>query len=159
MPIVFLFLLTGSIQVEVKFKDQIAKLPLMIVKEGPTLFGRNWLTNIMLDWKEIHWMKNSSLQEILAKHEEAVFQKGLGTLKGFEVKLVVDRNATPKSCKAITVPYSMKEEVEEELQRLTEEDILEPVEFASWAAPIVPVLKSDKSSVQIWGLQGHRQPC
>ena len=29
--------------------------------------------------------------------------------------------------------------------------ILEPVEFAEWAAPIVPVVKSDKSSVGICG--------
>ena len=28
---------------------------------------------------------------------------------------------------------------------------MEPVEFSSWAAPIVPVLKSDKSSVRICG--------
>ena len=49
------------------------------------------------------------------------------------------------------MPYSMKEKVEEELQRSTKEGILEPVEFASWDAPIVPVLKSDKSSVQICG--------
>ena len=40
-------------------------------------------------------------------------------------------------------------EVEEELQRLTKEGIAEPVEFSSRAAPIVPLLKSDKSSVQI----------
>ena len=34
-----------------------AKLPLVIVKgEGPTLFGRNWLTEIVLDWKGIHCM-------------------------------------------------------------------------------------------------------
>ena len=39
----------------------------------------------------------------------------------------------------------------EELQQLTQEGILEPVEFASWAAPIVAVLKADKSSVTICG--------
>ena len=66
----------GSIQVNIMYKDQSAKLPLVIVKgEGPTLFGRNWLTEIALDWKEIHWIKNSSLQDILSKHE-AVFSRG-----------------------------------------------------------------------------------
>ena len=38
-----------------------------------------------------------------------------------------------------------------ELDRLVQEGILEPVEVADWAAPIVPVLKSDKSSVRICG--------
>ena len=45
----------------------------------------------------------------------------------------------------------MKEKVDEEMQCLTKEGILEPVEFASWAAPIVPVLKSDMSSIRICG--------
>ena len=45
----------------------------------------------------------------------------------------------------------MKVKVEEELERLVKQGILEPVEFAEWAAPIVLVVKSDKSSVRICG--------
>ena len=41
--------------------------------------------------------------------------------------------------------------VEEELERLTKEGIIELVQYAEWAAPIVPVLKSDKTSVRICG--------
>ena len=41
--------------------------------------------------------------------------------------------------------------MEAELQHLQEEGALEPVEIADWPAPIVPVLKCDKSSVQICG--------
>ena len=42
-------------------------------------------------------------------------------------------------------------EGEEELERLVKEGTLEPVQFAEWAAPIIPVLKSDKSSIRICG--------
>ena len=42
-----------------------------------------------------------------------------------------------------TVPYSLKAKVEAELNRLLEHGIIEPVHFADWAAPIVPVLKRD----------------
>ena len=45
----------------------------------------------------------------------------------------------------------MKVKVEEELEWLVKQGILEPVEFADWAAPIVPVVKSDKSLVSICG--------
>ena len=41
--------------------------------------------------------------------------------------------------------------VEEELDRLQREDIIEPVQFAEWAAPIVPVVKKDKKSLRICG--------
>ena len=45
----------------------------------------------------------------------------------------------------------MRTKVEKELERLTKEGIIEPVQYAEWAAPIVPVLKSDKTSVRICG--------
>ena len=41
--------------------------------------------------------------------------------------------------------------MEEALQKLIEEGTLEPVQFSKWAASIVPVMKSDKSSVRICG--------
>ena len=34
---------------------------------------------------------------------------------------------------------------------MTKEGIVEPVQFADWAAPIVPVLKSDKESLRLCG--------
>ena len=41
--------------------------------------------------------------------------------------------------------------MEKELTRIQEEGCLEPVEMAEWAAPIVPVLKADKTKVRICG--------
>ena len=55
------------------------------------------------------------------------------------------------STKARSVPYAIRPLVEEELQRLNKEGIIEPVAFADWAAPIVPVFKPDKKSVRICG--------
>jgi len=45
----------------------------------------------------------------------------------------------------------MRALVEREIDRLVGEGIVEPVTFSEWAAPIVPVLKADKSSVRICG--------
>ena len=47
--------------------------------------------------------------------------------------------------KACTIPYAYKLKVEE-LDHLIKLIIIEPVQFAEWAAPIVDVLKSDKKS-------------
>ena len=80
-----------------------------------------------------------------------MFQEGLGKLNNFEAKIWVEPTAQPRFCKARTVPLTMRGKVEEELQRLVGEGILEPVQFSDWAAPIVPVLKADKSSVRICG--------
>ena len=141
----------GSVDVSVEYQHQQARLSLIVVAgSGPSLFGRNWLQHLVLDWKEIHQIRRSSLHALLDKYS-SVFQEGLGTFQGLEAKIVVDPQATPRFCKARSVPYAMTVKVEEELQRLTQEGILEPVEFASWAAPIVAVLKADKSSVRICG--------
>ena len=45
----------------------------------------------------------------------------------------------------------MRDLVEKELKHLTQQGVLEPVQFADWAVPIVPVLKSDKKSIRICG--------
>ena len=47
----------------------------------------------------------------------------------------------------VTIPYGSFSG--KELDRLVAEGIIEPVQFADWAAPIVPVLKRDKVSVRI----------
>ena len=41
--------------------------------------------------------------------------------------------------------------MEKELDRLIELQIIEPVLFSDWSAPIVPILKSDKKSIRICG--------
>ena len=71
-------------------------------------------------------------------------------MKGTSAKLHVDPQTRPRFYKPRPVPYAMRERVEQEIDRLKQEDILQPVEFSDWAAPIVPVLKND-GSVHICG--------
>ena len=80
-----------------------------------------------------------------------VFQEGLGTMKGYQAKIEVEPGAKPHYAKARSVPYALRQKVEEELDRLVAEGILEPIEYSDWAAPIVAVVKSDKKSVRICG--------
>ena len=87
----------------------------------------------------------------MLRGHEAVFQGGLGALQGYQARILVESDATPRFSKARSVPYAYQELVEKELDRLVSEGILEPVEFSEWASPIVPVLKSDKKSVRVCG--------
>ena len=45
------------------------------------------------------------------------------------------------------MPYALRHIVEGELEQQQKEGIIAPVQFADWAAPIVPVMKSDQKSV------------
>jgi len=86
---------------------------------------------------------------VLERHQP-VFQEGLGKLRGYEAKINVDPNVSPRFCRARPVPYALKDKVELELERLIEQGIIEPIQFADWAAPIVAVLKNDQT-VRICG--------
>ena len=141
----------GTVDVQVSYENQSAVLPLVVVKgEGPTLFGRNWLEKIKLNWHSIHYTLTPGLQEVLSKYAD-VFKEGLGTFSNYEAKIEVEADATPKFCKARTVPYAMHQKVGEEIDRLVSEGTLEPVDHSDWAAPVVAVLKSDKKSVRLCG--------
>ena len=141
----------GSIEVKVCHGGQEAKLPLLVIQgKGPSLLGRNWLAHFRLDWKEIHRLHRNALEELLEQHQE-IFKPGLGALKGHKARIYVDEKVKPRFCKARSVPYSMRALVEKEFDRLTQEGVIEPVQFAEWAAPIVPVLKADRVSVRICG--------
>ena len=139
----------GVLQVSVQYQGQQATLPLQVIRcSGPSLFGRNWLDTIRLDWHNI--CHASCLSELLSKYR-AVFEEDLGTLKDFKASIDVDPKAKPRFCKSRSIPYAMRDLVTKELQRLVSEGILEPVQFSDWASPIVAVLKEDRKSVRLCG--------
>ena len=58
----------GQAQVEVTSQNQTANLPIQIVKgRGPSLFGRNWLRDIKLNWGSIKI--SSDLDNVLTQHQ------------------------------------------------------------------------------------------
>lgn len=103
----------GVTDVTVEYEDQTFLLQLHIVEGSgrPSLFGRDWLEHIRLNWSSLHQIHTGRLTDLLNEHSE-VFADELGTLKGRKVKITVHPKVTPKFCKARAVPYAMKEKVE-----------------------------------------------
>jgi hypothetical protein len=142
----------GSCEVKVEYQGQTAIVPLVIVRgSGSSLMGRNWLNNIVLDWKSINTViQKSPIKSLLNRYHD-ILKDSLGTLKGYKASIYVDSKVTPKFCRARVVPYAMRDKVSAELDRLVQEGTLEPVEISDWAAPIVTLVKSDMTSVRICG--------
>jgi transposase InsO family protein len=141
----------GKIDVTVRYSAQEATLPLIVVKgQGASLFGRNWLKVIKIDWPNINALCSTSSMATLRSKYIKVFSTQVGTLKGTSAKLMVDTSATPRFFKPRPVPYCLKEKVEKELNCLVEMQIIKPVSFSEWAAPIVPVVKQD-GTIRICG--------
>ena len=134
----------GELQVTVYHNEQTVTLPLIVVQgSGPNLFGRNWLEQIKLNWQQLCTVKHSSaLQEVLDKHE-AVFRDKLGKLESTQVSIKIDADAQPQLFKPRPLPFALKSRVEDELDKLQSDGVISPVAFSKWAAPIVPIVKSD----------------
>ena len=94
----------SKVLVEVEHMNQkkTIRVPLLIVGgTGPALLGRDCLNDTtgtisMLSLNSDQWQP--SLQDILARHE-AVFQPGLGTMKGMWASVHVTPGSTPKFLK------------------------------------------------------------
>ena len=140
----------GSIVVDVEYEGQRESLQLHIVAGAePTLLGRDWLHKLKLNWPAICHLSSSPTLESVLDMRNTVFEE-LGCVQGMSAKIHVEPGSSPQFCKARRVPFALRGRVEQELDRLHESGVIEPVEYAEWAAPIVPVIKSD-SSVCICG--------
>ena len=140
----------GQITVTARYHQQEKELKLYVVKgQGPSLLGRDWLREIKLDWSTMLNVSTTPYQAILDRHS-AVFKEEMGHIKGVQAKFNIKPGSTPRFYHARSVPYALKTKVEQELDRLEQQDVLEHVEFSNWAAPIVPVVKQD-GSVRICG--------
>ena len=146
----------GVCQVAITYKGSTPKvMEVTVVKgKGPSLLGRDWLKHIRLDWSEIFTVTqgsvhNAELEEVLGKFAE-VFGETRGTIKGVKASIVVDPAAQPRFFKPQPVPYALYEKVGQELDIMGAEGTIEKVQFSDWAAPIVTVVKPDKT-VRICG--------
>ena len=93
--------------------------------------GRNWLSSLRMNWKELNILQSgsSAVESLLAKYVD-LFQPELGTFQETTVDLRVSPDAQPKFYKARAVPYILKEKIENELDRLLSQGVIEPVQFA-----------------------------
>ena len=141
----------GELTVRVRHQDQQLELPLVIVAgSGPSLLGRDWLSQMHLDWQSMFaTQREETLADVIQRHEE-VFQEGLGRMKGAQATLHINPEVEPKFYKPRPLPHALRSKVEDELNRLETDGVIVPVQHSDWATPIVPVLKPD-GSVRICG--------
>jgi len=137
----------GVLSVSVGYGDQLHQnMELLVVQgSGPCLMGRDWLKIIRLDWKAIGQISSTNeefLSSLKVKYE-SVFEETLGTVTPMKAALHVREGARPKFFKPRPLPYALREQVEQELDRLESEGVLEKTCYSEWAAPIVAVPKRD----------------
>ncbi|BHF69984.1 hypothetical protein SprV_0301303100 [Sparganum proliferum] len=143
----------GVFTAEVEHDGELNYLPVHVVRgsQQPNLLGRNWIKCVPSVLSYVHRIgANPALDSILVNHKDLFRDDSATHYHGPPVKFQFQSDFRLRFFKARTVPYAVAPKVEEELDRLQKADIIEPVQYSEWAAPIVPVLKSD-GSVRICG--------
>ncbi|CAH8676807.1 unnamed protein product [Schistosoma haematobium] len=103
------------------------------------------LSNVMSTSKSSVSSQLSSVSYInhLRQKHACVFQNKLGCYKFTKVSLSLKENAKPIFRPKRPVPYAALSVVDQELDRLEALGVIEPVNYSSWAAPIVVVRKAN----------------
>jgi hypothetical protein len=120
----------------------------MHVAEGSSLFGRDLLNVLQMDWghiksqcSQINKVKDSlSLKSLLEEYKD-VFDDPVGLIRNFKAKLVLKDDASPRFIKARKVPFALREKVNFELDRMEKSGVIERIDHSDWASPLVIVPK------------------
>ena len=93
----------GELSVIVTCQGTNHTLSLLVIKEGgPGLIGRNWLTKIQLDWKNIFTVTGEWQPDELLHQHNSVFEDKFGSVRDMKVKLLVEENSKPKFLKPVS---------------------------------------------------------
>ena len=141
----------GNVVCTIQYGEQVvSNLSLLVVPgDRPALLGRNWMSPIQFDWSSVGAglkVSGESGQAVRWKGLHVpLFNATLGKLPGLKVKVRMKPTTRPKFCKAASVPYAVRDELAEDLDRLVSDGVLEKVDFAEWASRIVVVRKQDRT--------------
>nr|VZI49984.1 unnamed protein product [Spirometra erinaceieuropaei] len=138
----------GVFTAEVEHDGELHYLSVHVVRgsQQPNLLGRIWIKCVPSVLSYVHRIGvNPALDSILVNHKDLFRDDSATHYRGPPVKFQFQSDFRPRFFKARTVPYALAPKVEEELDRLQKADIIEPGQYSEWAAPIIPVLKTDGS--------------
>ena len=88
----------GTLNVSVQYGSQAEKLVLVVVGgDGPSLFGRNWLRYLRLDWNKIASIRSAQLSplKLLMQQHQSLFADERGTVDPYKAILNVRTDAAP----------------------------------------------------------------
>ena len=128
----------GKFLAEIESRDKITSTYVYIVKgSGGSLLSCATAQELGLMKLCLNVVSNDG---ILEEFDDRF--KGIGKLKGYQVKLHIDKNVKPVAQPHRRIPFHIRKKVEEELRNLEDLDIIEKVEGPTpWISPIVAAPK------------------
>lgn len=145
----------GKITVGLSIGCKSLKMDIIIVegdKPSRALMGRNWLDTLFPKWRtefsgcesiKSVSLQNNVLNEIKLKYPNVIEKRLNCPIIGYNAEIQLKPNQKPIFHCAYSVPFRLRDKVNDELTRLENEKIIMPVKNSNWASPIVIVPKSN----------------
>lgn len=135
----------GIVRLPVTYKGNTSTLDVYVVSRGgPPILGRDFISRFKLEIGPINFLADNEIDR-LQSHFPKVFSDALGKFNKYTVSLKLKENAKPFFSKARPMAFALKGDIDKEIDRLVSIGVLEPVQYAEYASPIVPVLKRNGS--------------
>ncbi|KAI2667094.1 hypothetical protein H4Q32_031059 [Labeo rohita] len=96
--------------------------------QGTSLLGRDWFDALGISVEGVHRVQFQAMEEILTEYAE-VFQD-IGVCRMPPISIDIDSTVTPRFFKARPVPFALRPQLDEELDKLVAQGIFEPVRHA-----------------------------
>lgn len=147
-----------TLKVKVIFKGNDYELNVFVLPGNSSpIIGRDWLTKLKIlkinkegTELQISNISNTTSQLDFKNRFKKIFSDNLGKCLTHKLSLILKDDTKTVFCKPRPVPFSMRDKIEIELNRLIANDIVQQVESSEWATPIVPVIKTN-GDVRICG--------
>lgn len=134
----------GTELVNVQYGDRSVKLPMVVSHgSGPPLLGRAWFGALGISIQGVHTV-DQEVTNFVDKFP-TLFNDKLDKYSGPLVHIDCKEGAKPVFLPCRPVPFSLRERVNQELNRMIDNSILTPVKHSHWATPLRIVPKPDGS--------------
>ncbi|XP_059222312.1 uncharacterized protein K02A2.6-like [Stomoxys calcitrans] len=146
--------LLGQCEVEFEFKGKSIKATIFVTPNnklnvmGTDLMDKLGIWSLPID-TICNTISTSEIENIKSKYP-SIFSTQPGHCSTFKVNLKIKQDSQPVFKPKRPVAYAALQQVDEELQRLEQANIITPVSYSRWAAPIV-VVKRSNGKVRICG--------
>ncbi|XP_037931466.1 uncharacterized protein K02A2.6-like [Teleopsis dalmanni] len=148
---------------DVQLKDTIRTLTCFVTIIDLNVFGLDWITAFRLSDMTLNAIcsqisttkqasnvsiKSSNCKFLPEKLFPELFDNAMGLCNKTKAHLIIKPNCQPVFRSKRPVAYAVQHLVEEEIKRLQDLDIIAPINYSDWAAPIV-VIKRPNDSIRI----------
>lgn len=136
----------GYFTADIKYKDKSVKTELYVVETTDSRYASCLLgAKAAQSLNIIHFAFTTSVSSSIPEQYPTLFDGKMGKIDGVKVKLHINKDVPPVSQRHRRIPFHARKDVEAELKRLEDLDVIEPVSGPTpWVSPVVIVPKKSK---------------